>query len=261
MKSIRRSAVFVALMIMSAAAHAEESSWSGNIGLTSAYVSRGFEQSWGRPALQGGVDYRHVDGWFAGSWVSTVSPHFIESGKLEWDMYAGYASEAGPVGYRAGLYYYRYPGARMSGPGVDYDYGELIVGADWRRWSLSYAVTYTRDYFGFNSATLGVGQDRHSRGSGYVDLSRSFSLPQGFELELHGGYQHVRHFSDYGWHDARIALSRHAGGIDWTLGYAKAWNSAGVYRHYTTGVADRDGNLHVSNPISGTAYISLSKTF
>ena len=32
----------------------------------SQYVSRGMRQTWGRPALQLGVDYAHPSGWSAG---------------------------------------------------------------------------------------------------------------------------------------------------------------------------------------------------
>ena len=37
--------------------------WSGNAAVTSSYISRGFDQSWHDPALQGGIDYNR-NGWF-----------------------------------------------------------------------------------------------------------------------------------------------------------------------------------------------------
>lgn len=235
--------------------------WSGSITAASQYISRGFQQSWGQPALQGGVDYAAPQGWFAGSWASTVSPRFVEGGHVEWDTYAGYAGGKGELAYRAGLYYYRYPGARVSVTGTSYNYGELVLGLDWRDWSLGYSVTATRDYFGFNSQTLGVGQHSHSRGSTYLDVTRRFDLGNGYLLSVHYGWQRVNHFSDYSWQDARVALAKNFGGFDLSLAYARGWNSPGVYRHYGTGVADAHGRVHVSNPIAGNWYFTVGHAF
>lgn len=237
------------------------SPWSGNVAVASQYVSRGFQQSWGQPALQAGVDYAAPSGWFVGTWASTVSPYFVEGGHVEWDLHAGYAGSRGDWNYRAGLYYYRYPGAKVSATGTPLDYGEIVFGLDWRQWSLSYAITATRDYFGFNSQTLGVGRRSHSRGSTYLDLGRRIDLPGGYALALHYGWQRVNHFADQSWRDASIALSRGVGGFDVEAGYARAWNGAGVYRRYSTGVPDGRGRVHVSNPIDGAWFLKVSRSF
>ncbi|WP_343204408.1 TorF family putative porin [Rhodanobacter sp. PCA2] len=235
--------------------------WSGDLTLASQYVSRGFQQSWGRPALQGGLDCATPQGWFAGTWASGVSPRFVEGGRMEWDLYAGYAGSHDALDYRAALYHYRYPGARISATGTPYDYGEAILGAGWHGWSLDYSVTWTRDYFGFNSRTLGIGERMHSRGSTYLDLKRRIDLGHRYGLTLHYGWQRVNHFRDYGWRDASVALARGFGGFDATLAYARGWNGAGVYRAYSTGVADSNGRLHVSNPIAGTWYFTVGRSF
>lgn len=242
-------------------AQESQSPWSGNVALASSYVSRGFEQSWGRPALQAGVDYQHGSGWYAGTWASTVSRHFIEGASLEWDVSGGYAWERGAFGYRAGLAHYRYPGARMSATGTRYDYGEAVVAVDWRDWSASYALTVSRDYFGFNSDTLGIGEGLHSRGSGYLAVQRRFALGEGVDLRVHYGHQRVRNFSAYNWHDGKVALGRGFGGLDAELAYARAWNRSGVYRRYSTGVADGDGRVRVSDPIDGRFVLTLSRSF
>ena len=65
--------------------------------LTSQYVSRGMRQTWGRPALQAGLDVAHASGWSFGTWASTVSDRFIEGGRLEWDLYGGYTGTLGPL--------------------------------------------------------------------------------------------------------------------------------------------------------------------
>ena len=238
-----------------------DSGWSATVGVVSDYVSRGFDQSWGHPAVQAGVEYRHAAGWFAGTWVSTISPRFIEGGSWEWDGYGGYGGQLKAIRYQAGLYYYHYPGARMSATHTRYDYGETMFKIGTGGLDLSYAVTVTPDYFGDNSATLGQGQGLHSRGSGYLSLDGSFPLSSSYTLGLHYGYQSVRHFSHYNWSDAKVSVQTQLYGLDVALAYTRAWSSHGVYRHYTTGVPDNAGHMHVSNPTAGRLVLSISRTF
>lgn len=234
--------------------------WSANADLTSRYVSRGFVQSWNDPALQGGVDYAR-DGWFAGTWASTVSNYFIEDATVEWDTYAGYGGEQNGLRYQAGVYYYMYPGAKASATDTRYDYGEVIVGAGMGPVNVSYATTYTHDYFGYNSATLGVGHNLHSRGSGYLSVDSKFPLGKRITLGLHYGHQSVRHFSDYNWSDAKVSLATTLHDFDFTLAWTRAWNSHGVYDGYTTGVPDGSGRLHVSNPIASLVTLTVGHSF
>ncbi|HEX7816184.1 TorF family putative porin [Dyella sp.] len=260
----------VAGWMLIAGGHAEQEQSSSLLGIevtaATQYVSRGFQQSWGRPALQAGFEHSFPAGWFVGTWASTVSPRFIERGRVEWDAYAGYGGTWHAIGdesvdYRLGLYGYRYPGARMTATGTGYDYAELIASTDWHGWSLSYAITVTRDYFGFNSRTLGLPGQSHSRGSGYLSIGRGLQLGNGYRLDLHYGWQRVNHFSDYSWTDASIAVSRRFAGFDITGSYARGWNAAGVFRHYGTGVPDKAGRIHTSNPIAGAWFLTVGRAF
>jgi uncharacterized protein (TIGR02001 family) len=234
--------------------------WSGNAAVTSSYVSRGFDQSWHDPALQGGIDYNR-NGWFASTWASTVSNYFIEDATVEWDTSAGYAGEHAGLRYRAGLYYYMYPGAKMSATGTRYNYGEVIVGAGMGPVDISWAATYTPDYFGDNSTTLGIGHDRNSRGSGYLSVDGNFPLGKQFTLGLHYGHQSVRHFSTYNWTDAKVSLGTSLHGFDFTLAWTRGWNAHGVYAGYTTGVPDGSGRVHVSDPIASRVALTVAHSF
>ena len=49
-----------------------------NVGLYSQYVFRGLTQTSEKPAIQGGVDYSHASGFYAGAWASNVS--WLEDG-------------------------------------------------------------------------------------------------------------------------------------------------------------------------------------
>ncbi|SBV35181.1 conserved exported hypothetical protein [uncultured Stenotrophomonas sp.] len=234
--------------------------WSGDLALTSRYVSRGFVQSWDKPAVQGGVQYDRR-GFFLGTWASTVSKYFIEDAKVEWDLYAGYAGEAGSLRYTGSLNYYQYPGAEMSATGTRYDYGEVIIGAGTGPVDVSYAVTFTRDYFGYNSATLGTGVDKHSRGSGYLSVDAAFPLGEQFSLGLHAGKQSVRNFNEANWKDAKVSLDTTLAGFGWSLAWTRGWDKHGYYRNYSTGVPDGAGRVHVSDPIKSRVTLTVNRAF
>jgi len=90
--------------VLPAAAQAE---FSANIAATSNYVWRGATQTDDGAAIQGGIDYAHDSGFYLGTWASNVD--FGGGGEAEWDLYGGYAGEAGDLGYDVGLIYYAYP--------------------------------------------------------------------------------------------------------------------------------------------------------
>lgn len=245
-----------------AAAAPAASPFTANVTLASQYVSRGFRQGWGKPAIQGGVDYVHPSGWSAGTWMSSVSDKFIEGGSLEWDIYGGYSGAVGDVAYALQLYYYLYPGARLQYAQVKYDYGEVAASLTYKWLTVKYWLTYTPDYFGYNSSSLLLGKDLHSRGSGYADINGNFDLGHGTSLLLHFGHERVRNFSAYSFRDARIALTKtFDGGWSLTGAVTRGWNSSGVYRSYTTGALDSSGKPAVSNPLQSTFLVSLARTF
>jgi uncharacterized protein (TIGR02001 family) len=240
------------------AATASAAPLTANLTLASQYVSRGFRQTWGKPAVQGGVDYAWGNGFSVGTWASSVSSKFIEGASTEWDVYAGYSMAVGDLTYGATLYYYAYPGARISATGTSYNYGELMGSVAWKWLTLKYFHTYTRNYFGFEDDARGL----HSRGSGYLDLTGNFELGDGLALSLHAGHQRVKNFGDYSFRDARAALSKSLDG-GWTVtgAYTRAWARTDVYDHYTTGALDSSGQPAVSNPTKGTFVVSLTRSF
>ncbi|WP_338759779.1 TorF family putative porin [Massilia sp. METH4] len=235
---------------------------TANVALTSQYVSRGFRQTWGKPAVQGGIDYALPGGWSAGTWMSSVSDKFIEGGSIEWDLYAGYAGARGDLNYGVQVYYYLYPGAKLQYAGTSYDYGEVAVSLGYKWFSAKYWLTWTPDYFGYNSRSLLAGDGLHSRGSGYAEVNGTFDLGNGASLQLHFGHERVRNFAAYSFRDARVALSRAFDG-GWTLTGAvtRGWGRTDVYDRYTTGAQDSAGRLAVSNPLETTFLVALSRAF
>lgn len=68
---------------------------AGNIGLFSSYRFCGIDQTFGKPALQGGIDYSHSSGLYAGNWNSNVNsgagyPDGSPKGSHYWDLSATY---------------------------------------------------------------------------------------------------------------------------------------------------------------------------
>ena len=64
-------------------------------------------------------------------------------------MPSGQALAVGDVTLGASIYYYAYPGARISATGTKYNYGELMGSVGWKWLTAKYFHTYTRNYFGF----------------------------------------------------------------------------------------------------------------
>lgn len=235
-----------------------------NVSLVSQYVSRGFQQTWGEPALQGGVDYAHPSGFFAGTWLSSVSPKWIQDGFAEWDLYVGYGGTAGDVAYKAQLYYYLYPGAKLQSPyalrDTKYDYGELLLGATWKWFTVNYWYTYTKDYFGYNSDTLFIGTNKHSRGSGYIDLNFNYDLGSGYGLLLHYGRERVKNFSSFDFDDYKISLTK-----TFDKGWSASLNVTGMPKvndyYKDDNTLSVSGNGSFSSPGERQVFVTIGRAF
>jgi uncharacterized protein (TIGR02001 family) len=249
------------------AAATPEHSFTGNLALISDYRFRGISQTYKLPAVQGGLDYAHSSGLYAGTWMSNVSGNSYNNGAgLEWDLYGGYKfSPVQDVTLDLGALAYVYPGARLnSAPGVASDqkynnvdvYAAVTAGAFNAK--LSVAVT---DYFGLNGTTAGyayfssLASHGGSKGSAYLDLNYSFDLGDGLSLATHLGRMEVKHYGELSYTDAKLALSKDLQG--WTLTGALIGTDAkrGLYQ-----VANSAGQ---SPKKVGTAglLLSIGKTF
>ena len=186
---------------------------TGNFGFFSQYIFRGLSQTDAKPAAQGGFDFAHESGFYAGTWASNISwlkenaslngagvvPNLItgtyeSGGSLEWDFYGGYKwSLPQDFTLDLGTLYYWYPGdisafynfvvtALVPGFGgaPKADTWEVYAAGSWKWVTLKYSYSVLDHTFG----TL------NSRGTGYLDLSANPPLGDtGFTLNLHVGYQ------------------------------------------------------------------------
>lgn len=225
---------------------------TGNIGLTTDYVFRGVSQTQNGPAIQGGVDYSHASGIYAGFWASNVSwvskqiPGGLkDNNSLETDFYAGYKGSAGDVGYDLGLIRYFYPGDTIAGVATP-DTTEVYVGASWKFLSLKYSHVVSKYFIGWTGAA-----NASTRGSNYLDLSASHDLGDGWGLIAHVGHQKVEKdsFNDASYTDWKIGVSKDVGFGTVTLAYTDTNATKAVYTWNGDKVAD------------GRIALSFSKSF
>jgi uncharacterized protein (TIGR02001 family) len=76
-----------------------------NVGGATDYVFRGVSQTAGKAQIFAGADLTH-DRLYAGAWLSNVEAH--DGASAEYDLYAGFRPQAGPVALDLGLTYYGY---------------------------------------------------------------------------------------------------------------------------------------------------------
>ncbi len=206
--------------------------FTANVNLVTEYRFRGIDQTWGKPAMQGGADYAHADGWYAGVWGSNVSSNSYPGGNLEIDYYAGYNGKFNDdLGWTVGGLGYYYPGAnfnKSATPGADQklDNFEINVGLSWKFISYKLSVS-TTDYFGANTKS---GYDGGSKGSMYHDLSINYPLADDLTLGFHIGRTDVK--AKYGtidpdYTDYKLSIAKtFKDGWNASLAYVKSSNDA-----------------------------------
>lgn len=213
-------------MAEEAAAPESPHSFSGNVGLYSQYIWRGMTQTDEELALQGGVDYAHASGFYAGAWASNVSwvtdaGLYDSGGSLELDLYAGFAGEFGEsgLGYDVGVLQYLYPGTRASGA-PKANATEIYAGLSYGWLSGKYSYTVSDEAWGFDDAD----------GTWYAEVAADIPLGEsGFTVNLHVGRFEFEGSgnSDYDY-------------TDWKVGLTKSWdNGIDVGAYYTDNNASK----------------------
>jgi uncharacterized protein (TIGR02001 family) len=187
------AAVAVSSLALPQVAHAD---LAFNIGAVSDYRYRGISQSRLKPAVQGGVDWSHGSGVYLGAWASSI--RWIEDAggdaSYELDLYGGWKGEvAKGLTLDVGLLTYQYPSNKLATSANTTEvYGALSFGPATLKYSHS-----TTNLFGFAD----------SKGSGYIDLSASFTPMDGLTLTPHVGYQKVRKAGDFSYTDYSLTAA------------------------------------------------------
>jgi uncharacterized protein (TIGR02001 family) len=245
-KSVLCAAVAAAMAIPGvAAAQAAASSphtVAGNATLASDYRFRGLTQTFEEPAFQGGVDYTHSSGFYAGNWNSNISDTFYAGAPLEMDFYAGYKPSFGAITGDVGVLYYYYPGSNAPGIGK-IDNTEIYIGASWKWLSAKYFHAVS-DFFSAPD----------TKGSNYIDLSATLDVGGGFGVVAHVGHQKVKNFGNLDYTDYKLGVTKDIGG--WVFGAAFIDTDADSAAYTFTNATGKSVNIGDS-----TVVLSVSKTF
>jgi uncharacterized protein (TIGR02001 family) len=161
--------------------------------LVTDYLYRGISQTGRNPSIQGGFDYAHSSGFYAGAWGSSISWLGDEyasgtsttpgvgayNAGLELDTYFGFKNTfATDYSYDVGYLRYNYPGHYATGATkADTDELYVLIGYKWVTAKYSYSLG---NLFG----------NPNTSGSSYFDLSASYAVgDSGFTLGAHYGLQ------------------------------------------------------------------------
>jgi uncharacterized protein (TIGR02001 family) len=188
---------------------------TGNVSLVSNYLYRGMSQTGNKPAIQGGFDYAHSSGFYAGAWGSNISwlsdSGTADNASLELDTYAGFKGGiVEDVTYDVGFLRYNYPGNYAAGA-ITANTNE-IYGAVSYKW-------VTAKYSRSSGNLFGVAD---SSGSGYMDLSASYSIENsGVTVGAHYGKQTVANHSAADYTDYSLKVVKDFSGFGLGLTYSK----------------------------------------
>lgn len=166
-----------------AEAPASDHSISGNIGVISSYNLRGITNAPENKnaTIQGGLDYSHVSGFYAGWWGSTLDYGSDNGNEFENDFYAGYNGKINDdLSYTAGFtYYYYYDLGTSNANGL-----ETMLGLNYKGIDLT-AQTLLEDTLWGNT------------GDTYFKASYSYPLPKDFSLDTALGLYAYRKSGDF----------------------------------------------------------------
>ncbi len=175
---------------------------SFNVGVVSEYRYRGISQSRLKPALQGGIDYAAPNGFYVGTWASTIKWIKDAGGdsEVEVDVYGGYKTEISPgLTLDVGVLQYLYPSNKLNPSANTLEiYGALTYGPVTAKYSHG-----TTNLFGFAD----------SKNSGYFDVTANFDLGDGMTLSPHVGHQSVKHNSAASYTDYSLTLAKDFSGL------------------------------------------------
>lgn len=207
MKQTSKSLIAVAALFVSAATVAQtkapepDYTLAYNIGATTDYRYRGISQTRLKPTVQGGVDFSHKSGLYLGAWGSGIKWIKDAGGdaSVELDFYGGYKGTAGAVAYDLGVLTYQYPSNKLN-PSANTT--ELYAAGTMGPATLKYSHSVS-NLFGF----------ANSKNSGYLDLSASFDLGNGWSVAPHVGRQRVANNGIFSYTDYSVTVNKDIDGL------------------------------------------------
>lgn len=210
---------------------------TGNIGVLSSYNLRGItnvpENS--DATVQGGIDYSHPSGFYAGYWGSTLDYSLSDSERdsFENDFYAGFkGSITEDLGFTiGGTYYYYYESD------VDSDGFETLLGLNYKN-------------AGITAQTLTQNTTWGNKGDTYLLATYSHDLPSDFTGNLALGAYY------YGDDDEFVKTTEDFGFRHFTLGVSHPLGDTGASMSldYIVGGYDRVDEKQKNKVVLGAKY-------
>jgi uncharacterized protein (TIGR02001 family) len=247
------------------AAPASPHTFTGNVTLASEYLYRGIAQTRGKPAIQGGFDYAHSSGFYAGVWGSSIS--WIgdavagASANVEIDVYGGYKGTiSGDFGYDVGVLTYNYPGTGKPTGAAKPDTVEVYGALSWKWLSAKYSHT-TGSLFGWTKP-----DGTKTKGSGYLEFNAAYDLGNGWGLTGHVGHQKVKGLSDASYSDYKIGVTKDLGVGVVGLAYSDTNAKDGCSGNAATTASDvycfvNNNGTNAYSSGKGRALLTFTKTF
>ena len=212
---------------------------TGNIGVVSKYVLRGITSSTENSgaAVQGGFDYSHSSGVYAGYWGSSLGYPGADSNpttdaEFENDFYGGWAGDVGPVSLSAGVVYYYYMDTS------DANGAEATASVGWQ--GLELHMNYL-----LQDVTWG------NQGDTYLTLSYSHDLPAKFSASATLGYYLYTDKGDFIASTKEDSAFRH---LNLSLSHPVGDTGADMSVTYVVGGKDRQGNDQQDTVVLGLSY-------
>lgn len=261
-----------AVQVAAAAEEASPHTITGNVTLASSYRFRGIDQTFGKPALQGGIDYSHASGFYAGNWNSNVSSGAgFPDGNLEMDFYGGYRTTFGDFGLDLGAILYYYPGseggvldARADDDSVTNK--EIYLGASWKFISVKYSYSID-DYFSLRGTANNAGKS--TKGTSYLETNLNYDLGDGWGVNGHVGHLSAKNIRKGSYTDWKVGVTKDVSGWVFGLSYidtnAAGSCSKGEFYCFTNSNSAEAGALDVGDKTKdagrGIAVLSVTKSF
>lgn len=278
-KLILAAAVGAAFASVAAAAEpASPHTFTGNVGLVSDYLFRGISQSHGKPAIQGGFDYAHASGFYAGLWgssISWVSDAQNVSVPVEIDVYGGYKNGfAGDWTYDLGVITYNYPGSKnvTANASAKADTVEVYGAIGWKWLTAKYSHTTSSHFVAWYGGVAGADTTKGTKGSNYLELNANYDLGNGWGVNGHVGKQKVNNYvksgnTDASYSDWKIGVTKDVGvgvvGLAYSDTSSKGTCNAttGGTNAYCWGVYSTGGTTSYRDASQGQVVLSFTKTF
>ncbi len=210
-----------------------------SIGMVSDYIWRGQTQTWGKPAVQAGIEADHASGLYAGVWGSNVSSHWLPNANLETDWSVGFRNAfATDFKYDVGGTYIYYPGGNFDKVSTTtYQSSklnslELYASLGWKWFTVKGGYMPTKFYgwnvdnskpsVGFPNGNVNAGVTGNTNGAYYYMGSVSYDVMPTLNLAAEVGRQTIENST----------------GLDWTwykVGATKSFDGGWAVNAFYTG--------------------------